>query len=157
MARPKNPLKLQKGNLTVLQQVEKENSENAVKVSKDQLEKPPSWLVNTVAVAEYKRIVKLLKEIDIVDNLELNNLACYCNAYALYRDATDNLMQTGMVVMGANGSPCKNPLIAIQKTYSDEMKNYAKMCGLTIDSRLKIGSQKTEETQQGIEDIFGAI
>ena len=36
MARPKKPLKLQKGNLTVLQQVEKENSENAVKVSKDQ-------------------------------------------------------------------------------------------------------------------------
>ena len=37
------------------------------------------------------------------------------------------------------------------------MRSFASLCGLTIDSRLKIGSKKAEETQQEIEDTFGDI
>ena len=44
-----------------------------------------------MAKNEWKRIVKELKKIEIVGNLDYVNLACYCNAYANYVETTKQL------------------------------------------------------------------
>ena len=51
----------------------------------------------------------------------------------------------------------KNPMVDIQKGYAEEMRRFAALCGLTIDSRLKIASAKTSKVEDEIESKFGII
>ena len=51
----------------------------------------------------------------------------------------------------------KNPLIDVQKTYAEEMRKFAALCGLTIDSRLKVAATKTSKQEQDITEQFGGI
>lgn len=43
------------------------------------------------------------------------------------------------------------------KGYAEEMRRFAALCGLTIDSRLKAGTVKANKQQEEIENRFGAI
>ena len=51
----------------------------------------------------------------------------------------------------------ENPLIKIQKNYAEEMRKFAGLVGLTIDSRLKIATTKAEKQDSKIIDEFGDI
>lgn len=62
----------------------------------------------------------------------------------------DRETRTGVIVV-------KNPMVDIQKGYAEEMRRFAALCGLTIDSRLKAGSAKVNKQQEEIENRFGAI
>lgn len=160
MSRGKKPLAMQKGNLTVLQKTEKKAQEESIITGRDQLDKPPSWLVNAIAKKEFIRIVKECESIGVIGNLDINNLGGYCNAYAFYIKATKELKKENLVVekIRKNGKViAKNPLISVQNEYADEMRKFAALCGLTIDSRLKVATIKTTKQSQEIEGLFGDI
>ncbi len=127
----------------------------------EDIEKPPTWLIDATAKREYKRILKDLKKIEIVGNLDLSNLAGYCNAYSMYRKATKQLAGTELIVTKTSASgneyDTENPLIMVQKKYAEEMRKFASMCGLTIDSRLKAATAKADKIEDEIEDEFGDI
>ena len=162
MARPRKPLSEQTGNLTVKFQRQREFEEALITVDKSQLIHPPDWLVDEVAVNEYKRVTKLLDDIEIIGNLDLSNIGGYCNAYAMYCKATSELardisLNKSMKVIGGNGQEVENPLIGIQRKYAQEMRNFERLCGLTVDSRLKFASSKAKEIDDNITDNFGDI
>lgn len=135
--------------------------EQSVITGMEDIGRPPSWLINTIAKKEYKRVLKDLKTIEIIGNLDLSNLAGYCNAYAMYRKATEQLSGQELIVVkvSAQGTEYEgeNPLIMIQKKYAEEMRKFASMCGLTIDSRLKAAAIKVDRAENEIEDEFGDI
>ncbi len=160
MARPRKPVDMQKKHLKVVEYQRKKQEEEAVTVGREQLERPPTWLVDTNAKKEWKRLVVELEKINVIGNLDLNNLGAYCNAYAYYRKATKELKGAPLTVekltkYGIQMVP--NPLIGIQAKYLDEMRQYAALCGLTIDSRLKAGAAKVDEQEDKIMREFGAI
>lgn len=160
MGRPKKPLEMQKGNLTVLQQNNKKIAEKEIIIGREQLEKPPKWLINKIAIKEFKRIVKQIENVGVIGNLDINNLGAYCNSYAFYLEATEDLVQETLIIKQQTDSGTKrvkNPLIEVQRNYADEMRKFAALCGLTVDSRLKIGTLKTTETIQKAESRFGGI
>lgn len=161
MSRNRKPLEQQGGNLTREVQERKRLEEQMVKTGAEDIIKTPSWLVDNVAKREYKRILKDLKKIEIVGNLDLSNLAGYCNAYAMYRKATSQLAGQELIVekVSASGAcyEAENPLIMVQKKYAEEMRKFASMCGLTIDSRLKAATAKADRIEDEIEDEFGDI
>ena len=74
MGRSRKPSEMQKGNITVIAGNKRKTEEESVMVGKDQLEKPPTWLVDNVAKKEWRRLVKELEKIDIIGNLDKNNL-----------------------------------------------------------------------------------
>ena len=51
----------------------------------------------------------------------------------------------------------KNPLLDIQRYYSDEVKKYANLCGISLDTRLKVGQIKADKKENEIVDEFGDI
>ena len=138
----------------------RKNEEKKVKPGSSQLSRPPDWLIDEVAVKEWKRIVKELKKINLIGNLDRNNLGGYCNAFANYVKATnilrdqtfyiDRETRNGVIVV-------KNPMVDIQKGYAEEMRRFASLCGLTIDARLKAAAIKTDKTQEDITKKFGNI
>ena len=161
MARPKKLLNMQEGHLTKEQQVEKELQENIIKTGSEQLEKPPTWLRNNIAKKEWKRLVEQFETIGVISNLDLNNLGAYCNSYSFYLEATKLLKNEPLTVeytnKGGSTNIIENPIIKIQIKYSDEMKRFSSLLGLTIDSRLKMASIKLEKSKDKISDDFGDI
>lgn len=149
MGRARKPLAAQKGDLTVAKKVEMQQVEAAVTTGSEQLNRPPSWLIDKVAKAEWKRVVKELANIGIIGNLDLNNIAGYCNAYSLYRQAISAVAQPDFVF--------DKDSVDVMKKYADEMRRFAALCGLTVDSRLKAGAYLTGKKEEDITEKFGDI
>lgn len=160
MGKLKKPIDMQKAHLTLVEKQNRRQEEESVVTGNNQLKTPPKWLINDTAKKEWRRIVKELNKIDIVGNLDYANLGGYCNAYANYIKATEILKdqtyyidretRTGVIVV-------KNPMVDIQTNYATEMRKFAALCGLTIDSRLKAAVTKTEKTEDMIQQKFGNI
>lgn len=158
MGRGRKPTEMQKGNMTIINGAKKKLEEESVVVGKDQLEKVPTWLIDKVAKEEWKRLVKELEKIDIIGNLDKNNLAGYCNAFANYQKATKELKEAPFCVQKTTRTgtvTVRNPLIDIQKLYAEEMRKFASLCGLTIDSRLKAAVTKTSKSEDDLKQKFG--
>ena len=153
---------MQSKHLTKEEIEEKEEQESLIIVGREDLQKPPSWLIDTRAKKEFVRIVKNFEKIEVIGNLDVNNIAGYCNAYSMYINATQefkkskSLMITKQMTNGAY-TEIPNPLIKIIRQCAEEMRKFASLCGLTIDSRLKLAVQKTTKESQDIEDDFGDI
>lgn len=160
MARQRKVVDMQSAHLTQKDRRKKKQEECEIVTGNEDLEKPPTWLLNAEAKKEWKRITAELKKIEIVGNLDYVNLACYCNAYANYVKVTRQLKKetycieretrTGTIIV-------KNPLIDIQTNYAAEMRKFAGLCGLTIDSRLKAAVKKVDKKEEKLEKKFGAI
>lgn len=161
MARPKKMLNTQEGHLTKEQQKEKELQEQIIQTGTEQLNNPPSWLRDSIAKKEWKRLVGQFKTLGVISNLDLNNLGAYCNAYSGYLEATKEQKGQSLTIKYTNKGGAtniiENPLIKIQIKYSDEMKKYSSLLGLTIDSRLKMATIKLTETKKEVTDDFGDI
>jgi hypothetical protein len=44
-----------------------------------------------------------------------------------------------------------------QKKYAEEYRAFARLCGFTVDSRLKLAAVKAKEIDNDIEEEFGDI
>lgn len=152
MGRTRLPLSEQKGNLTKEQQDKRRTEQGLVTTTNKYFQEPPKWLTDKVAVAEYKRIVKALKNMEMIGDLDANNLAGYCSAFANYLHASDELANEDLTIDGK-----ENPLIAIQIKYAKEMREFSRLCGLSIDSRLKFAAVKLDAIENDINDEFGDI
>ena len=151
---------MQSKHLTKEEIAEKEEQESFIIVGREDLQKPPSWLIEKKKKKEFERIVKNFEKIDVIGNLDLNNIAGYCNAYSMYISAIQefkkakDLMITKQMTNGAY-TEIPNPIIKIQRQCAEEMRKFASLCGLTIDSRLKLAVQKTTKETSDIEEYFG--
>lgn len=61
MSRNRKPLSEQVGNLTIAQQENIRQTEQAFDIGDEQLDDAPDWLIDCVAIEEYERLVKELK------------------------------------------------------------------------------------------------
>lgn len=152
----RKPLALQKGDLRVTKIQQLKMEEDSIKTDTDEILDPPSWLYDKTAKAEWKRIIPQLLAINVVGNLDLANVAGYCNAYALYRKATKDL-EGKPLVFSENGKAKENPFVNVQMKYANEMRRFADMCGLSISSRLKSAATETKRQEETIQQKFGAI
>lgn len=160
MGRSRKPMDMQSGNITNITDMQRRREEEMVTVGAEQIQKAPDWMTDKVARKEWYRLVKELKKIEIIGNLDLNNLAAYCNAYANYRKATDELEGQPLIIEEPTKYGTKklqNPLIGIQRSYAEEMRKFASTCGLTIDSRLKAAVTKTSKKEQEVDAKFGGV
>ena len=152
MGRTRKPLSEQQGNLTKQQQERRLAEQALVSAGEGAIEKPPAWLVDEEALKEYKRLARAVKGMDILGELDKNNLAGYCSAFSKYLSASRALAEESLIVEGD-----ENPLIAVQIKYAKEMREFARLCGLSIDSRLKFAAVKLNAIEDDINDEFGDI
>ncbi|MHA5066650.1 phage terminase small subunit P27 family [Cetobacterium somerae] len=147
----RKPLEAQTKHLTQEEKKIKQLEEELVFVGNDQLENPPEWLVNEIAVNEWVRLVEQFNKKSMISNLDYNNLGAYCNAFARYTSIVKNLKTDVMIVEDVN------PLVNLELKYSDEMKRYGALLGLTMESRLKVGSGIKTTSDEKLNKEFGDI
>lgn len=153
MARPRKILSAQTGNLTVGYQEQRAFEESLAVTTNEGLAKAPPELIDARAKKEWRRIVPILTaSFEILGDLDKSTLIGYCNAYSRYIKATKQLAKEELVIEGK-----ENPLIAVQLKYAAEMRSFAGKCGLTIDSRLKMASEKAKRIDNDLEGEFGGI
>lgn len=144
-------LEVQSKHLTKEEKNKKELEEQSVFVGNEHLETPPDWLVNEIAKNEWIRLVKEFNKKSLISNLDYNNLGTYCNSFAKYTELAKKIKLDFMIGKETN------PLIALELKYSDEMKRYGSLLGLTTESRLKLGTIKGGEQQQELNNEFGDV
>lgn len=137
-------------HLTKAERLKKELAENE-RFDADQLKTPPDWLVDTLAAKEWKRLVKEFGKKSMIGNLDYNNLGAYCNAFAKWVEITQKLGKLVMIGRQAN------PLVQLEIKYSDEMKKYAVLLGLTAEGKLKKLEEKQNNSENNVKSEFGDI
>lgn len=152
----------QKAHLTKKEIQERKEAESLVKTGVDQILQPPAWLGDPIAVEEWNRVLPQILELGLAGNLDLANLAGYCNAYSNYRRASQILARDDLVFVNideetGNTWAKENPMNQVCIKWGTEMRRFADLCGLTINSRLKVGQAKQKEKGKSIEDEFGDI
>ena len=162
MSAKRKVLSINKHHFTQSQIEDLKRAEEEIKTGVTDIVKPPSWLNSTIAKNEWKRVVPQLLEIDVAGNLDLEAVAGYCNAFANYRKATEQLAKEEFVIEAVNPKTGisymkENPLINVQIKWGTEMRRFADICGMTINSRLKAAATKQKQEQDTIETQFGAI
>lgn len=144
-------LEAQKKHLTKSEINTKELEQESVFVGNEQLNYPPKWLVNERATKEWIRLVNEFNKKSMISNLDYNNLGGYCNAFARYTDIVEKLKT--IVMIGRE----VNPLVALELKYSDEMKKFGSLLGLTMESRMKVGSGIVTATDTRLDNEFGDV
>lgn len=144
-------LEAQTKHLTQEEIKRKQLEQESVFVGNDQLEHPPEWLVNEIAIDEWIRLVEQFNKKSMISNLDYNNLGAYCNAFARYTSIVTNLKTDVMIVEDVN------PLVGLELKYSDEMKKYGSLLGLTMESRLKAGSGIVAKIEKELDEEFGEV
>lgn len=126
--------------------------EESTFVGNDQLQDPPRWLINQDAVDEWKRLVAEFNKKSLVSNLDYNNLGLYCNSFIRYKGICALLTKQGVMLLRD-----PNPLVMLEIKYSDEIKKYSALLGLTSESRLNLGANKINVEDEKVETEFGGI
>ena len=163
MGRHRKGADLQAGNLSREMLERKREEDRLATASRSMIKskrKIPEGLIDDRAVAEYRRVRKLLENIDVICDLDIVNLVNYCNAFSNHRNVVEQMKDQGYVLEKETQygpQKYKNPLVNVEKDYAEEMRKFASLCGMSIDSRLKAASIKAAEEQDGIDGRFGGI
>lgn len=159
MGRPPKLVEDQKGHLTKEEKAIKSEAENAISIGFKKARTPnKKMLIDDIAVKEYRRVIKLIEELEIlaICDMDIANICGYCNAYSQYRKATEELKDAPLVVQKIQG-PVANPLIEVQKTYASEMRRFGSLIGADVSSRLKLSLNRAQSKNDELGDKFGDI
>jgi P27 family predicted phage terminase small subunit len=112
-------------------------------IPKSRAPKCPDWLIPE-GKGEWTRIIPELDSLGLATNLDLGVLAGYCQSYARWKEAEDELRET-YIVMGDKGYMNIHPLVTVSHKYQDKMLKYAAELGLSPSARTKIEVERPEQ------------
>ena len=118
---------------------------------------PPNWL-SQAAKTEWRRVAKRLAEAGLLTWGDRALLAAYCQAYARWKQAEQELEGKPLTFETDKGYVGKNPLLTVANEARDAMIRAAKEFGMTpvARSRLNVGGS-TEKEQTLADLLFEAV
>lgn len=115
--------------------------------------RPPAWL-SEEALVVWKEIVRKLKGIELLDNLDTELLAVYCDAIVHYRECAVRMSMP--VYREDDGAPPPiDDLIKAMQAWSRIIVSYAEKLGLTPGGRARLAKRKAEKVLDPFADSFG--
>ena len=116
---------------------------------------PPEFL-SAVAKTEWERVVELYRQLDnaIVNNLDMNTLAAYCECVAVYRDAEEQYQKLPLISYDDKGRAVENPYLAIMRKEGLNILRYSEQLCLTPVGRARMGmaTVKGKKEQSAMEE-----
>lgn len=92
------------------------------------------------ARSEWERITNLLAAERILHDKDISALTIYCESWATYRHARQQIEQHGTVIT-VGGSPVKNPYCGIVDAEWRRIKDFHSAYGMTASSRARLDTQ----------------
>jgi P27 family predicted phage terminase small subunit len=100
------------------------------------------------AKGKWREIVPALKKTGMLASVDQAALEAYCEAYATYRMATDEVKKEGITIIGPKGGTMRNPACSVANQAMTIMNKFGSEFGLTPStrSRLKVVPQENGKT-----------
>lgn len=89
----------------------------------------PEWL-SPEAAAEWARVLPELSRLDLVKESDRAALSAYCEAWAVFVEATRTVQSEGLTIEAKQGT-LAHPAVAIARNAGREMRSWAAHFGLT--------------------------
>ncbi len=117
--------------------------------------KPPAWVKESEAVlAVWKDVIKKLRGIELLDNIDSELLALYCDAIVQYRACSRRISMPVHREDGEEPAPIDEPIKAMQ-AWSRIVAMYADKLGLTPGGRARLAKRKAEKVLDPFAESFG--
>ena len=140
MAKTK-PITLATGHRTKEEIQQRKENEERLKGSNDRVHIAPRWLCKD-GKKEYKRLVKDLKNSNILTNVDIPVVAIVADAYAKMHQLNEVLKNEGMFITKLSDRGAENivehPASKLYKQYNTIYKQYLAEIGLSPSSRAKL-------------------
>lgn len=150
MAKASKPVALMQKNLTKEERELREEAEAKVKGKADLVYCAPNDLVKEEKEV-YLFLVNELKELDIINNLDIELLKLTSNAVVELRKARINVRKYGQLIQKPDGSLVKNPAITILRDYESIFNRCCRELCLSPQSRMAL-AKVISESQANQED-----
>lgn len=139
MARPKKPTNLKKaqGNPG---KTKLNNSEPSPDIC---IPDPPEILKDK-ALDEWKRITPILKKLGLLSELDVMELAAYCQCVKRWLEAEDYIKLNGLTDTTSNGNVIQSPYVGIANKAMVQMHQFLCQFGMTPASRAGVTAIKTK-------------
>jgi P27 family predicted phage terminase small subunit len=119
--------------------------------------KVPMWL-DDEARQVWKKTLKDLSGLDILDKVDEEALAVYCDAVVRHREATLFIREKGYVVISGSGAETVSPYVKAAQSYARIIAQFADKLGLTPTGRARLAKKIADgpsEKELKEKDMFG--
>ena len=156
MARPRKPVGAQNGHLKVEYRKGRELAEGEMSQTGNALlSERPGWLINKDAAEMWDILTAYLTKHSFYGDIDVANVAGYCNAYARYKAAWRELKKTGPDVLEVDGKFVENPYVGEIKKWSEEMTRCQNRGGFSVNARIGIGEKAVQKQEEELKETFG--
>lgn len=97
----------------------------------------PDWL-SPEAAKHWPLVAGQLHDAGILTSIDTTALALYCEAFARWRAASDQVAKFGSVVKAPSGFPVQSPFLAIANKAQEQMTKLLIEFGMTPSSRARV-------------------
>jgi P27 family predicted phage terminase small subunit len=94
----------------------------------------PRWL-SPAARAEWRRLAPELERVGLLTTADRGIFVTYCEAYALFRDASKTIAEEGSTLRAINGYTQQHPAVAIQRMAAKQIREAGIELGLSPSAR----------------------
>lgn len=108
-----------------------------------------------VGKAEWRRITKELRVLGLLSRIDRAALVAYCQAWADYINAVENIETQGAVIISDKGGMYQNPWVGIKNNALNRLVKIAAEFGMTPSSRSRVSSEKPDDDDEIAMMLFG--
>jgi len=113
----------------------------------------PSYLP-ALAKKEWKRHAAELHRLGLLTDLDRPALEGYCQAYATFVEASQNIQKHGLLVKAQSGFPVQSPYLSIANKAMVEMRKWHCEFGMTPSSRTGVAVSKDTKKKARGQDLL---
>lgn len=126
-------------NLKVLRGTDQPCRMNPAEVKPDSDQLEPPLELSAMARVHWDDISKKLAKAGLLTNLDVTALTMYCEAYATWADATENIRKFGTIIKTPKtGYPMPSPYLQVANKAFEQMKSLLTEFGMTPAARAKV-------------------
>ncbi|MDB5053137.1 MAG: putative phage terminase, small subunit [Bacilli bacterium] len=114
--------------------------------------KIPEWL-NDSARKVWRKTVKDMEEFEVLDKVDEDVLAAYCDAVEKHKAANELIDVNGYTEMSASGTQVVSAYVKMSQSYARLILAYSNKLGLNSESRVRL-SKKVADQEDENEDLF---
>jgi P27 family predicted phage terminase small subunit len=108
----------------------------------------PDYL-DYVAKTKWPELCRQLAETGSLSNAAIDVMALYCAAFSQWREASDMVKKSGLLIKGAGGI-CANPCVKIAADAKNDMLQLAELLGLDASSRSRFRVKRNRSPSCGM-------
>ena len=106
----------------------------------------PDWLSEEAKI-HWDVVSKQLDDVGVLTKMDAVALGLYCEAFARWKHANDQVIKFGPVVKAPSGFPVQSPFLSIANKAWEQMLRILMEFGMTPASRSRVTAAKQEDEE----------